>query len=130
MTIKLNGTGFALTGDNKDSAVITLSIDGGEATELTAPSCDARGIICLTNGLEDGEHTAVITVKQGEIQLDALEVFGLNEKHQAAEEKEETDSSDSSGKKGISSKAIAAAASGLALAGAAAVIIRKRRRNK
>lgn len=130
VTIKLNGTGFALTGDNKDSSVITLSIDGGEAKELTAPSCDARGIVCMTNGLEDGEHTAVITVKQGEIQLDALEVFGLNEKHQAAEEKEETDSSDSSGKKGISSKAIAAAASGIALAGAAAVIIRKRRRNK
>lgn len=130
VTIKLNGTGFALTGENKSSGVITLSIDGGQAKELTVPSADARGIVCYAKGLDDGEHTAVITVKQGEIQLDALEVFGLNKKYEAATTTEESNNTESSDKKAVSSKAIAAAALGIAAAGAAAVVIRKRRKNK
>ena len=129
VTIKLNGTGFALTGENKGSELITLSIDGGESKELTVPSADSRGIVCYAKNLDDGEHTAVVTVKQGEIQLDALEVFGLNEKAEESTATEENQSSYCCGKIAISAKAIAATALGIAAAGSAAIIIRKRRKN-
>ncbi len=130
VTVKFSGTGFALTGNNRKSAVITMSIDGGEAKELKAPGVVARGIVCYANGLGDGEHTAVITVKQGDIQLDALEVFGKN-KNAEAVNTEESKTQDSKDKKALSSIALAAAAVGIAAAGtAAAIVIRQRRKKK
>ncbi|MBQ9461055.1 MAG: hypothetical protein IJU51_03940, partial [Clostridia bacterium] len=90
----------------------------------------ARGIVCYANGLEDGDHTAVITVKQGDIQLDALEIFGKNEKAEAVNT-EESKSQDSKDKKALSSIALAAATVGIAAAGtAAAIVIRQRRKKK
>lgn len=77
VTFKFNGTGFAATGITKANAVLSIEIDG-EITdgEYVAPKSGYRQSAYYKYGLENGEHTAVITVKSGTFAVDSFEVLG------------------------------------------------------
>lgn len=77
LTVKFNGTGFAITGFNKGEGVISVSVDGAETeSALTVSGIGSREVGYYKHGLEAGEHTAVITVLSGTFSADALEVIG------------------------------------------------------
>ena len=76
MTVRFFGTGFALTGDSGgQSAVVSVSLDGGENETFTLPKSGAREILFMLHGLAEGEHSAVIDVISGELTVDAVEVY-------------------------------------------------------
>ena len=76
VTVRFHGTGFALTGDSGgQSAVVSVSLDGGESSTVPLPKSEAREIRYMLHGLEEGNHTAVINVISGELSVDAAEVY-------------------------------------------------------
>lgn len=76
LTLSFSGTGFALTGDNnRHSSVVTVSVDGGEEQTFTTPKSGSRGVLFFVKGLEDGEHTAVVTLRESSMSVDAAEIF-------------------------------------------------------
>ncbi len=76
LTVKFNGTGFALTGENPKEGVIVLSIDGGARENHTIPKTFCRSVLCIKNGLSDTEHTAELTVLSGTFAFDGVQVEG------------------------------------------------------
>lgn len=77
MSIAFEGTGFTLTGLNKDESVITVKIDGTVADEnLTVGGAGNREGIYHKHGLTAGAHTAEITVVSGKLSADGVEVIG------------------------------------------------------
>lgn len=77
LTAKFSGTGFAITGANKEEGVISVKIDGTEVESgLTVSGVGSREVGYYKYGLEAGEHTAEITVLSGSFAADALEVLG------------------------------------------------------
>lgn len=77
VTLKFSGTGFAATGITKSNAVLSVEIDGNITDgEYVVPKCGFRQSSFYKYGLENGEHTAVITVKSGTFAVDSFEVLG------------------------------------------------------
>ena len=89
MTIKFNGNGFAVTGENKKDAVINVKIDGTEAVNSYAvPNGGLREIAYFAGGLSEGEHTAEIEVVSGTLNVDSVQISG-GEIHLTTDVKEE-----------------------------------------
>lgn len=89
MTIKFNGNGFAVTGENKKDAVINIKIDGTETVNSYAvPNGGLREIAYFAGGLSEGEHTAEIEVVSGTLNVDSVQISG-GEIHLTANVKEE-----------------------------------------
>ena len=89
MTIKFNGNGFAVTGENKKDAVINVKIDGTETVNSYAvPNGGLREIAYFAGGLSEGEHTAEIEVVSGTLNVDSVQISG-GEIHLTANVKEE-----------------------------------------
>lgn len=74
MTITFSGNGFAVVGENKQNAVINVTVDGKKAAEnYSVPECEARDIAYGVNGLPDGSHTAEIEVVSGVFAADSVQ---------------------------------------------------------
>ncbi|MBO5303221.1 MAG: FIVAR domain-containing protein [Lachnospiraceae bacterium] len=77
-TFKVHGTGFALVGENANTAVIDVYVDNElkdeNAETLAAP---IRGESYVFSDLADGEHTITVVVKSGELVVDALYTLGI-----------------------------------------------------
>ena len=136
MEISFTGTGLLLTGENKaDAGEITVSVDGGEEKTCTIPKAGSREAVLMINGLEEGEHKAVISIKSGSLSVDAAEILGTSaiedEEVQSDSSTAETENAkDSSNNKGgvKTGALVAGAIAALALTGAVTVI--KKRRKK
>ena len=76
LTVTFDGTGFALTGEAKAETVLSVSIDGGEAAVAEVYKTGSREVSYLADGLENGHHTAVITVAMGSYSVDGMQVMG------------------------------------------------------
>jgi hypothetical protein len=75
VTVEFSGTAFALTGENYDKSVISVKIDGETADEnVSVSGVGSREIGYYRDGLENGSHTAEITVVSGSFSLDGIEV--------------------------------------------------------
>lgn len=72
-----NGTGFALTGNNKEDTIISVKIDGIVMNERYAvPETGDRETSYYINNLECKNHIAEITVISGAFNIDSVEVIG------------------------------------------------------
>ena len=97
LTVKFDGTGFALTGENAAGTVISVEIDGGEAALSDVYKTGSREVTYHCEGLENGTHTAKITVAAGKFGIDGMEVIGgelpypAKEEETAAETEPETE---------------------------------------
>lgn len=97
LTVKFDGTGFALTGENAAGTVISVEIDGGEAMISGVYKTGSREVTYHCEGLENGTHTAKITVSAGKFGIDGMEVIGgelpypAKEEETAAETEPETE---------------------------------------
>lgn len=77
VTLKFSGTGFAAAGMTKSDAVLSIELDGTAVeNEYVVPKCGYRQSSYYLYGLENGEHTAVITIKSGTFAVDSFEVLG------------------------------------------------------
>ena len=76
VTVSFDGTGFALTGETDKDTVISVEIDGGAAETRDVYKTSSRKISCRSDGLENGHHTAKITVVSGTYSVDGMEVIG------------------------------------------------------
>lgn len=77
VTLKFSGTGFSAVGMTKSDAVISVDVDGTTVeNEYVVPKCGYRQSSYYLYGLENGEHTAVITVKSGTFAVDSFEILG------------------------------------------------------
>ena len=130
VTLKFTGTGFGALGENKKSGELSITIDGKEMEQSFSFSKSGnREITYYVNGLEEGEHTAVIKVLSEKYSIDSFEIYGAK-----AEESHHTDSSSQTFKKKAEkksgrTKAIAIGAVGAAAAiGAAGFVIHKKRK--
>ncbi|MBQ8108321.1 MAG: DUF1080 domain-containing protein [Ruminococcus sp.] len=130
VTLKFTGTGFGALGENKKSGELSITIDGKEMEQSFSFSKSGnREITYSVNGLEEGEHTAVIKVLSEKYSIDSFEIYGAR-----AEEAHDTDSSSQTSKKKAekksgTTKAIAIGAVGAAAAiGAAGFVIHKKRK--
>lgn len=154
LTVKFNGTGIGITGENKDGGIISVEIDGSEvesAYEVLATG--SRETSYFVRGLENGEHTLTITVASGAFTCDGAEVVGgevkllsekteetaesvENEQNQQTEQPQDGDSAvvddaktDSAEEKSeFPAAPVAIGAGVVALGAAAAVIIAKRKK--
>ncbi|MBR6337466.1 MAG: glycosyl hydrolase family 59 [Ruminococcus sp.] len=126
LTLKFKGTGFALTGDNgKNSAEVLVSIDGGEEKTVSTHQSSARGIVLDMHGLDDGEHTAVVTIKNGDMSVDAVEIYG---RKTAAEQVPSDSISDVQEKKSSKALPIVLGCAGAAAIVGAAIAIKRRKK--
>lgn len=72
-----DGTGFAVTGFNESGSVLAVEIDGAQAEGgYSAPASGYRESPYSRFGLKNGKHTVTITVIEGTLSIDSLEVFG------------------------------------------------------
>ena len=126
--LDFEGTGFALCGESGEG-VIALSIDGGEEIEVPTPKTGPREVSYLLDGLEKGEHKAIIKVISGEFALDSVMIKGAPEK--VLPQQEDTAAYTDGGKaeKGGSRKALAIGAA-VAGAGAAAFLYARSRKKR
>lgn len=77
VTVKFTGTGFTLTGLNKDEAVVTVTLDGAVTDDnITIGGAGNREGVLHKYGLACGEHTVQIKVVSGTLSADGLEVLG------------------------------------------------------
>lgn len=77
MTLKFNGTGFALTGGNKQLG-INIKLDGETVTENhMLDFVGNREVIYEMNGLESKEHTVEVTVLSGTFAIDGVQITSL-----------------------------------------------------
>lgn len=77
VTFEFDGTGFAITGNTKKDCVLSVTVDGEEIeTAYAAPVSSFRESPYHKYGLENGRHTVTISVKEGKLSIDALEVVG------------------------------------------------------
>ena len=77
VTIEFEGTGFAVTGKNTDENVISVEVDGVMVEDsYTAEKVGSRKIAYCRHGLENGKHTAKITVVSGAFNIDGVEIVG------------------------------------------------------
>lgn len=142
LTVKFDGTGFALTGENAAGAVISVEIDGGEAMISGVYKTGSREITYHCEGLENGTHTAKITVAAGKFGIDGMEVIGgelpypAKEEETAAETEPETktyaeaETSEATAEENKKSPALpiaAAAAAVIAVGAGAAILIKKKK---
>lgn len=76
LTLNFVGKGFALTGlSGRNGAKISVEIDGNAAEEsFEVPSTYNRECVYYLYGLDSGEHTARITVLDGDISVDSAEI--------------------------------------------------------
>ena len=75
-TVSFEGTGFALSGETKENAILGVSIDGGDEQLVTVSRTGQREISCHFEGLSEGAHTAKVTIKSGKYTIDAMQVTG------------------------------------------------------
>ena len=75
-TVSLEGTGFALSGETRENAILGVSIDGGDEQLVTVSRTGQREISCHFEGLSEGAHTAKVTIKSGKYTIDAMQVTG------------------------------------------------------
>ncbi len=146
LTVSFDGTGFALMGETGDDTVLSVSIDGGEAELFPVYKTGFRDISYMAEGLENGHHTAKITVAMGSYSVDGMQVTGgdipLPEEEiieeTAADETEVTvsdDAENASAETGVSEKkksgaAVPIAIGAAAAAGIAAAIIISKKKKK
>ncbi len=132
LTIRFSGTGFALTGDNnRHSSVVSVSVDGGEGQIIETPKSAARELLFSIRGLEEGEHTAVVTVKESAMSVDAAEIYSRTVIEEPKADEPASESSDSRPEtKSHAGKALplALGCAGAALLAVAAVGIARRKK--
>ena len=75
-TVNFEGTGFALSGETGENAILGVSIDGGDEQLVTVSRTGQREISCHFEGLSEGAHTAKVTIKSGKYTIDAMQVTG------------------------------------------------------
>lgn len=75
-TVSFEGTGFALSGETRENAILGVSIDGGDEQLVTVSRTGQREISCHFEGLSEGAHTAKVTIKSGKYTIDAMQVTG------------------------------------------------------
>lgn len=75
-TVTFEGTGFALSGETRENAILGVSIDGGDEQLVTVSRTGQREISCHFEGLAEGAHTAKVTIKSGKYTIDAMQVTG------------------------------------------------------
>lgn len=75
LTVKFNGTGFAVIGENTHNSVIDVTIDGKTADKnFNVLNSGPREIAYSRNGLEKSEHIVEITVISGIFNVDSIQV--------------------------------------------------------
>lgn len=124
-TVSFEGTGFALTGESRENCILALSVDGGGEQLITVSRTGQREISCRSEGLNEGAHTAKVTIKSGKYTVDGMQVTGgkipFEKEKPAAEKSEKTN------------RSVLPIAIGAGVAAAAAVctaVIYKKRRKK
>ena len=133
-------------GETGDDTVLSVSIDGGEAELSPVYKTGFRDISYMAEGLENGHHTAKITVAMGSYSVDGMQVTGgdipLPEEEiieeTAADETEDIvsyDAENASAETGVSEKKKSGAAvpiviGAAAAAGIAAAIIISKKKKK
>ncbi len=75
-TVSFEGTGFALSGETRENAILGVSIDGDDEQLVTVSRTGQREISCHFEGLSEGDHTAKVTIKSGKYTIDAMQVTG------------------------------------------------------
>lgn len=76
LTIRFNGTGFAIVGENTHNSVISVKLDGEIAEEeFNVKNSGPREIAYSINNLNNSDHTAEITVKSGIFNVDSVQVW-------------------------------------------------------
>lgn len=75
-TVSFEGTGFALSGETRENAILGVSIDGGDEQLVTVSRTGQREISCHFEGLSEDAHTAKVTIKSGKYTIDAMQVTG------------------------------------------------------
>ena len=90
LTVSFDGTGFALTGETGAETVLSVSVDGSEAEIKGIYKTGSRETSLRIDGLENGHHTAKITVATGAYSVDGMEVTGGDIPLPAEEAEEET----------------------------------------
>ena len=90
LTVSFDGTGFALTGETGAETVLSVSVDGSEAEIKGIYKTGSRETSLRIDGLENGHHTAKITVATGGYSVDGMEVIGGDIPLPAEEAEEET----------------------------------------
>lgn len=140
LTVTFDGTGFALTGEANGETVLSVSIDGGEAAVAGVYKTGSREVSYLADGLENGHHTAVITVAMGSYSVDGMQVMGgevplpkIDETVEEAEEDtDESVSAESNDAENKKSSAVIPVAIGVvavaAVAAVAAVFVKKKKK--
>ena len=142
LTVSFDGTGFALTGETGAETVLSVSIDGGEAEMKGIYKTGSRETSLRYGGLENGHHTAKITVAMGDYSVDGMEVIGGEVLLPAEEPEEETvtetetetetepanEENESVSPKNSAAPAVIAAVAAAAAVGAAVVISRKKKK--
>lgn len=74
VTLAFAGTGFALIGENRDTADVGVVVDDmPEICMTTSPAAPRERVLSLYD-LADGEHTVTVTVKKGTLSIDAAEI--------------------------------------------------------
>lgn len=71
LTFEFTGTAFALIG-SQGKAVLDIEVDGN-SSEYTCAGSGDRTAMYACSGLESGTHSVKVTVKDGSINLDAIE---------------------------------------------------------
>lgn len=74
VTVSFEGTGFALTGETGADTVLSVQIDENAAVTTDVYKTDSREISYHFDRLENGAHTAKITVVSGEYSVDGMQV--------------------------------------------------------
>lgn len=136
LTVSFDGTGFALTGETGAETVLSVSIDGGEAEMKGIYKTGSRETSLRYGGLENGHHTAKITVAMGDYSVDGMEVIGGEVLLPAEEPEEEivtetepaNEANASVSPKKSAAPAVMAAGAAAAAVGAAVAVSRKKKK--
>lgn len=75
LTVKFEGTGFALFGETEGDAVIMVETEGEIPQKYQIRKTGSREISCCLFGLENRAHTAKITVLKGTYSVGGMEVI-------------------------------------------------------
>lgn len=73
MQFSFSGSGFALTGENESPAKVSISIDN-EDSYINTFASGAREITLFRSGLENTSHDVSITVIEGSLTVDSIEI--------------------------------------------------------
>lgn len=126
-TFDFTGTGFALTGVNKNDVSIEVELDGEVAdTNYNVKTQNFRSAYYFKSDLENKEHTVRVKVLSGTLSIDSAQITGAYAHNNDSTEKAVEKTSEAGKKRSI--LPIAAGAAAVAAAAAAAVVIRKKRK--